>query len=62
MTDHGGRDTEKDLFGKAGGYKTRMSKHTVKQSCGICQTRIVKAPYMGGSVYFCPTCQPLSLS
>ena len=60
MTDLGGRDTEKDLFGEAGGYRTRMSKHTVGRPCGVCQTSIVKAAYMGGSVYFCPTCQPLA--
>ena len=26
MTECGGRDTEKDLYGKAGGYRTKMSK------------------------------------
>jgi formamidopyrimidine-DNA glycosylase len=56
----GGRDTEKDLFGKAGGYRTRMSKNTVNQPCQVCAATIEKASYMGGSVYYCPVCQSLS--
>jgi formamidopyrimidine-DNA glycosylase len=60
MTEQGGRDTEKDLFGNKGGYQTKMSKNTVNQSCKQCDTNIEKANYMGGSIYFCPTCQPLS--
>lgn len=59
MTDKGGRDTEKDLFGKAGGYKTILSKNTYKNPCPICDSAIVKEAYLGGSVYYCPTCQPL---
>lgn len=59
MTDEGGRDTEKDLFGNFGGYKTRMSKNTVGTMCEICGTTIEKASYMGGSIYFCPICQPV---
>jgi len=60
MKEKGGRDTEKDLFGSAGGYQTKMSRNTVGKPCSVCGTLIVKAPYMGGSVYFCPTCQSLS--
>jgi formamidopyrimidine-DNA glycosylase len=59
MTDKGGRDTEKDLFGQLGGYKTILSKNTVKSSCPNCGNTIVKEAYLGGAVYFCPTCQPL---
>ncbi|BBB49376.1 endonuclease VIII [Pelolinea submarina] len=59
MTARGGRDTEPDLFGQPGGYQTRCSKNTVDTPCGNCGTPIVKQAYMGGSVYFCPTCQPL---
>jgi formamidopyrimidine-DNA glycosylase len=36
MTDGGGRDTEKDLFGNIGGYKTLLSKNTVKKPCPHC--------------------------
>lgn len=60
MTDKGGRDTEKDLFGKAGGYKTKMSKNTVAAGCPLCGGGIVKEPYLGGSVYYCASCQPLN--
>lgn len=30
MTAQGGRDTEKDLFGRVGGYATKMSKNTLR--------------------------------
>jgi formamidopyrimidine-DNA glycosylase len=59
MTDKGGRDTEKDLFGNFGGYKTILSKNTYKNPCSICGSAIVKEAYMGGSVYYCPVCQRL---
>lgn len=59
MTARGGRDTEPDIFGQPGGYQTRCSKNTVDTPCGNCGTPIVKQAYMGGSVYFCPACQPL---
>ncbi|MBD3412923.1 MAG: endonuclease VIII [Candidatus Aminicenantes bacterium] len=60
MTGQDGRDTEKDLFGNYGGYQTKMSAKTKNQPCPVCGTPIVKASYMGGSIYFCPKCQPLS--
>jgi formamidopyrimidine-DNA glycosylase len=59
MTDKGGRDTEKDLFGHIGGYKTILSKNTLKNPCPNCGNSIVKEAYLGGAVYFCPTCQKL---
>ncbi|MGE4486138.1 MAG: zinc finger domain-containing protein [Oscillospiraceae bacterium] len=59
MTRLGGRDTEKDLFGSAGGYKTIMSKNTAEKPCPVCGAIIQKAAYMGGTVYYCPKCQPL---
>ena len=57
MADNGGRDTEKDLFGNQGGYKTKASKFTVGKPCPDCEGEIVKASYMGGSVYYCSGCQ-----
>jgi formamidopyrimidine-DNA glycosylase len=57
MTDKGGRDTEKDLFGHIGGYKTLLSKNTFKNPCPNCGNAIVKEAYLGGTVYFCPACQ-----
>ncbi|WP_105615283.1 DNA-formamidopyrimidine glycosylase family protein [Vallitalea okinawensis] len=57
MTIQGGRDTEKDLFGCFGGYKTKLSKRTVNQPCEICGGQIIKKAYMGGSIYYCEKCQ-----
>jgi formamidopyrimidine-DNA glycosylase len=54
-----GRDTELDLFGQPGGYKTLLSKNTVDKPCPVCGTTIKKEAYMGGSVYFCEKCQRL---
>jgi formamidopyrimidine-DNA glycosylase len=59
MTDGGGRDTEMDLDGNPGGYRTIMSRKTVGTPCPSCGQTIAKAAYMGGSVYYCPVCQPL---
>ncbi len=59
MTRLGGRDTEKDLHGNPGGYTTILSKKTVGQPCPACASMILKEAFMGGSVYICPTCQPL---
>lgn len=59
MTRLGGRDTEKDLFGNAGRYKTVLSKNTVGSPCPACGAIIQKAAYMGGTVYWCPECQQL---
>lgn len=59
MTKQGGRDTEKDLFGNAGGYRTLFSKNTLPFGCPKCGGTIVKEAYLGGAVYYCPNCQPL---
>lgn len=59
MTDAGGRDTEKDLFGEKGRYVTLLSKRTVGKPCPFCGGMIQKANYLGGTVYFCPSCQEL---
>jgi formamidopyrimidine-DNA glycosylase len=59
MTGMGGRDTEKDLFGNNGGYITKLSKNTVNKPCVICGNKIIKEAYLGGAVYYCPTCQKL---
>lgn len=57
MTTRGGRDTEKDLFGCYGGYKTILSKKTIKDPCPRCGSDIVKQAYLGGNVYYCTVCQ-----
>lgn len=59
MAEKGGRDTEQDIFGYPGGYKTLLCKNTVNQPCPICGSLIQKQAYMGGSIYFCAGCQQL---
>jgi formamidopyrimidine-DNA glycosylase len=59
MAKNGGRDTEKDLFGKNGGYICKMSKKSVGKPCPVCGSTIQKMAYLGGSVYFCEGCQRL---
>ena len=57
MTAKGGRDTENDLFGMPGAYKTKLSKNTAGQPCPVCGTLIKKEAYLGGSIYYCARCQ-----
>jgi formamidopyrimidine-DNA glycosylase len=59
MTAKGGRDTENDLLGRPGEYKARLSKNTVGQPCPVCGELIKKEAYLGGSIYYCATCQNL---
>lgn len=59
MTDQGGRNTEKDLFGNVCGYKTRLCSMTQSEPCHKCGDIIHKESYLGGSIYYCATCQPL---
>ena len=57
MTALGGRDTEKDLFGNPGGYKTIMSRNT--KLCPACAGPITRMAYLGGNVYLCGHCQSM---
>lgn len=59
MTDAGGRDTETDMLGNRGGYRTILSAKTLNDPCPVCGGAITRVPYMGGNVYYCPVCQPL---
>lgn len=59
MTEKGGRDTEKDLFGSSGGYATIMSNKNLGAPCPRCGTEIVRQAFLGGNVYYCPSCQPV---
>ncbi len=54
----GGRDTERDLLGRPGGYRPTLDSRAAGKPCPKCGTPIVKKAYLGGSVYFCPKCQP----
>jgi formamidopyrimidine-DNA glycosylase len=57
MVAGGGRDTELDLYGRQGGYKTILSRNTVDKPCPVCGTIIKKEAYLGGSIYYCSKCQ-----
>lgn len=57
MVSKGGRDTQRDLWGIAGGYATILSAKTWKEPCGVCGSKIEKEAYLGGTVYYCPHCQ-----
>lgn len=59
MVEGGGRDTETDFMGKKGRYRSLLSKNTYTSPCPCCGGPITKEAYMGGSVYYCPECQPL---
>jgi len=59
MRNNGGRDTERDLFGARGGYRTILSANTLKGACPGCGGAIIREAYLGGNIYFCPVCQPL---
>jgi formamidopyrimidine-DNA glycosylase len=59
MAIQGGRDTESDIYGVKGGYQTILSSKRAGQPCPVCGETVVKEAYMGGSVYYCPTCQAL---
>lgn len=55
----GGRDTERDLFGKPGGYRTVLSSKTLTYPCPACGGGLKREAYLGGNIYYCPVCQPL---
>lgn len=57
MSAAGGRDTEKNIYGENGRYKTVLSSKTYKNGCPKCSTEIKKENYLGGSIYYCPNCQ-----
>ena len=62
ITAAGGRDTEKDIYGNYGGYRTRLSKNTYKIGYCTCGGVIEKQAYLGGTVYTCSKCQPLAVT
>lgn len=54
----GGRDTERDFYGHSGQYRTILSKNTLAMPCPACGGPLKRQAYLGGNIYFCPTCQP----
>jgi formamidopyrimidine-DNA glycosylase len=59
MTEKGGRNSEKDLFGLPGNYQVVMGAANKGKPCPRCGDQIQKASFMGGSIYICETCQPI---
>lgn len=59
MTEKGGRNTEKDIFGNPGAYQTILSKNTLKSPCPVCGNTITREAFLGGNIYFCSQCQEL---
>lgn len=58
MTEARGRDTEKDLFGTPGGYRTLAGRRAAGEPCPVCGAPIEKETYLGGSIHYCALCQP----
>lgn len=57
ITVRGGRDTEGDIHGRPGGYKTLLSRKTRTAPCPRCGGPIKHELFLGGSVYYCAACQ-----
>lgn len=57
MVELGGRDSEFDLYNQPGGYQRMLHSKTVGHPCRECGTPIEKTQYLGGAVYYCPSCQ-----
>jgi formamidopyrimidine-DNA glycosylase len=57
MKDGGGRDTEKDLFNRQGGYMTILSQNTLHAPCPVCGGVLTRQTFLGGNIYFCGVCQ-----
>lgn len=55
--DFGGRDTERSLYNRRGGYTRILDSRTKGRPCPVCGTPIEKIQYLGGAAYFCPNCQ-----
>lgn len=54
----GGRNSETDLYGRAGRYVPFLSKDTAGKPCPRCGEVIRKENFLGGSIYYCADCQP----
>jgi formamidopyrimidine-DNA glycosylase len=57
MIELGGRESERDLYGNRGRYVRILDSKTQSRPCPECGTPIEKTQYLGGAVYFCPSCQ-----
>jgi Formamidopyrimidine-DNA glycosylase len=59
MTELGGRNVEKDLFGNPGRYETILSAKTLPYPCPVCGGGLSRKAFLGGNIYVCLNCQPL---
>ena len=57
MINLGGRDCEKDIFDNNGRYQRIMHSKSIDTPCPVCATLIKKQQYLGGTIYFCSSCQ-----
>ena len=57
IIEQGGRSSELDLYGNKGRYERLLDSKTKGTPCRECGTTIEKAQYLGGAIYFCPSCQ-----
>lgn len=57
VIEKGGRYDEFDLHNNLGGYIRIMDKNALSRPCPECGGRIEKMQYLGGTCYFCSTCQ-----
>jgi len=57
MVEQGGRYSERDLYDNHGGYVRILDSKTQDKPCPECGTIIEKSQYLGGAIYYCPTCQ-----
>ena len=55
--ERGGRDSERDLFGRPGRYRWVLHSKVAGEPCTRCGTPIERMQYLGGASYFCPSCQ-----
>ena len=53
----GGRDTEFNLYNRSGRYKRILDSRQEGKPCPECGTSIEKQQYLGGAIYYCPSCQ-----
>lgn len=57
ITNLGGREQYRDLFGKPGKYKPLLN--TQSQKCYKCNKDIINEEYNNMTIYYCPHCQEL---
>jgi len=53
----GGRDAERDLYGRPGRYVVSVDKRAASKPCRRCGGEIVGVKLLGGTSYYCEGCQ-----